>query len=373
MSTPRNHLFKNITVGLAFFCLLYVSTTSPASVVRSYLVAPASPQTTRKVNETSSTATSTSSLFSRIAPLFFPIDPETNQIALPSTVTTIMIDVGARDSDYMAVLEKRQDPTVALLMVDPLPDSYVPLQSRVAAYSMRDMDGRFLKTNSTNRAFLLPAALGESEGTVDFNIAPGPACGSILPVHDKNTFWCAKSIGQRKVMLFKLKDILDMLPTHNPQGIPIQVHIKIDAEGADLMVLKGAGAATFRERPISTVIIECMTDSGNETEAQEHFRTGDCVNREAIQWMCQQAGFCKAHIDNGNRLSNIFWAHPGLIPDSPEFQEDERIYGQLGHKVEQTLRQPMPEYLNDKRLTWKNFYGPVFDKHRLAMAKQQER
>jgi hypothetical protein len=70
------------------------------------------------------TATNTTSpppLLHQIAPLLFPMDAATGFIALPEPVTTVIIDVGARMSDYLKELERTKDPTVALFLFDPLP------------------------------------------------------------------------------------------------------------------------------------------------------------------------------------------------------------------------------------------------------------
>ena len=83
----------------------------------------------------------------------FPIDSQTGKIKFPQNITTVVLDVGARTSDYLSALEKGRDPTVALILIDPLPDSSIPLMKRVAEYSMQGWKGGewFLDERKSNR------------------------------------------------------------------------------------------------------------------------------------------------------------------------------------------------------------------------------
>jgi hypothetical protein len=56
----------------------------------------------------------------------------------PPTVEHIIIDIGAANSDYLAAVEQRNDPTVALILVDPVPASLVPLIERVSKFNLLD-------------------------------------------------------------------------------------------------------------------------------------------------------------------------------------------------------------------------------------------
>jgi hypothetical protein len=48
------------------------------------------------------------SLFSQVAPLFFPIDDATGLIAFPPEVKAFVFDFGARDSDNLRALERQR-------------------------------------------------------------------------------------------------------------------------------------------------------------------------------------------------------------------------------------------------------------------------
>ena len=102
-------------------------------------------------------------------------------IQFPDTVTTVIIDIGARESDYLDALEKAEDPSVALIMFDPLPPSFVPLRQRADAYAMRhpkatyktlkgQLAPKWLNPSFTNRVYAIQAAMGETEGTVRLKV-----------------------------------------------------------------------------------------------------------------------------------------------------------------------------------------------------------
>ena len=238
----------------------------------------------------------------------FPIDSQTGKIKFPQNITTVVLDVGARTSDYLSALEKGKDPTVALILIDPLPDSSIPLMKRVAEYSMQGWKGGewFLDERKSNQVFLLRAAVGENEGIANLNIAAAPACTSILETSAKNSFWCADSKRSIKVPIITLDGLLGLLPDDTSIE---QIHVKIDTEGADLAVLKGAAKTIPR---IDTVVIECNADAGNRT-----FRDDECMESHALEYM-KKRHFTNAHVKGQGDLVNIFFArddYHGPLPD----------------------------------------------------------
>jgi hypothetical protein len=155
------------------------------------------------------------SLFSQVAPLFFPIDAATGLIAFPLEVKTVIFDIGARESDYLRALELRKDPSVALILIDPLPASMIPIEKRAAEYALNEVGPPprgDLSPKFTNRVFTIGAAMGEEEGVVDFNIGMGPACSSLLDKTNTTGFWCVGSAGKIRVNKFMLKSVLELIP-----------------------------------------------------------------------------------------------------------------------------------------------------------------
>jgi hypothetical protein len=95
------------------------------------------------------------------------------------------------------------------------------------------------------------------------------------------------------------------------------INVKIDAEGADLLVLKGGGKALER---VSSVVIECggkHLEFDNTTEGAR--REGMCNDDEAIEHMCKERNFCRHEIEDQGGLSNIFFWNANssstFIPD----------------------------------------------------------
>jgi FkbM family methyltransferase len=255
------------------------------------------------LQQPASPAVAAKSLFSSIAPLYFPIEPTTGMIRLPKAVTTLAIDIGARESDYLKALEQTVDETVAILLFDPLPISFLPLQQRALTYTLKNAARQGLEPNRQDRVFALHAAVGEAEGTALFNIAAGPSCGSLLTTTagGAEAQACARSTDQKTVMVFTLEDILGMIPD---DGSIQSIHIKIDAEGADLSVLKGAGAAIRRA---SSVIIECQDLDPTDPRV---LRNGSCLYKEAAEYMCKEQEFCNAKFDISgprNQMGNVFF------------------------------------------------------------------
>lgn len=234
-------------------------------------------QTPSSANKAAAAASSGSSspvplrsLMKALAPSFFLMDPETDKIKLHENITTVVIDIGARDSDYLHTLAATLDPTIALLRFDPLPDSYIPLNQRAMAYAQTESESKWLSPLRSNQVFAVRAAVGPEETTSQFNIGTGPACSSMLDSHDDSKFWCAKSRGKITVNVVTLESILDLIPD-NIQDL----HLKVDTEGYDLEVLRGARDSI---RKFQTVIIEC--NERDKSGKTLHY-DGQCLMEDA--------------------------------------------------------------------------------------------
>lgn len=250
---------------------------------------------TRVASESPSTCPSITSL---LASTFFSINPENGLIQLPDTVKTVLIDVGAREpSGFLDKIERDEDPSVAVFLFDPLPDSFIPLQKRAAAYSMRKREKPWLDPTKSHQVFAIRAAMGENEGITSFNVGTGPACSSILQSNSNNTFWCAKSSRSIQALVLQLVHVIALIPPSVDN-----IHIKVDAEGADLLVLKGAGSALSR---VHTIIIECFgTEADQKTAVHQE---GGCYQPEAEAYM-KSVGFPTHSVEGqGSTQVNIFF------------------------------------------------------------------
>jgi hypothetical protein len=72
------------------------------------------------------------------------------------------------------------------------------------------------------------------------------------------------------------------------------IHLKMDAKGADHLVLRGADAAIHR---FKTVVIECQ---------ERHFENS-CIYEEVKECMCKDQGICNVHKTGQGDLINAFF------------------------------------------------------------------
>ncbi|CAB9530333.1 unknown protein [Seminavis robusta] len=195
-----------------------------------------------------------------VGSLLFPLNKH-GKLDLHPSMPNLMIDIGARESDYLAWLHK--DNTTSLIMVDPLPDSYIPLTMKVAEHAVLNIPKgqSWLNPQYKHQALIIRAAMGDTEGDTI------------------------------KTAVLRLERILDLVPPHIDN-----LHLKVDAEGADLTVLKGAGDQI---KKFGTVIIECAYSNVTRHE-------GDCHVHDAVKYM-DQYGF-EAHIlGQGKNQANILF------------------------------------------------------------------
>jgi len=284
-------------------------------------------------------------LLQQIAPMIFPMDPEdTTKIQFPSQVRHVVIDIGARNSDYLQTLEQQLDPTIALILVDPLPESIIPLASRAAIYNMKHTIvnnpnplNYYPDATYGDRVFVVRGGMGQTEqARVQFQMGGKPECGSLLKTAQGNNFECWGTTKQLVVSVFTLESLLDMIPeTDQIQS----VHVKIDTEGADHLVLEGAGAALDR---LSSIIIECAPPP-NATDVLVVKREGMCQEDKVMQWMCDERDFCGQSLKPQGGLSNIFFWKDDQSIVVPSFLTQATIQFQSWY-VELTKR------LNDKKI-----------------------
>ena len=94
-----------------------------------------------------------SSLINTIAYVTYPMKRSTGKLDLPSSVETVVIDIGARGSDYLRTMEQIEDNSTAVFLFDPLPSSGMPLAEKTASYSNRNRSKKWLNKSFENRVF----------------------------------------------------------------------------------------------------------------------------------------------------------------------------------------------------------------------------
>ncbi len=138
----------------------------------------------------------------------------------------VYIDVGAYIGDTTIIAEKAK----AIIAIEPVPQ-YVEILQRL---SQKD-----------NRIRVIPAPAGDGS-TLEFLQLPG--CDSMFAEARMFKKWAPKSKTVNRIILktIKIDDI------HIPEG---DLLIKIDAEGGELRILKGAEKTINERNPL--LLIEC--------------------------------------------------------------------------------------------------------------------
>lgn len=140
---------------------------------------------------------------------------------------TNCIDVGCHKGEILEEMI-RLSPDGKHFAFEPIPTMFDELQRKYG-----------------QRCIIMPYALADAEGTTTFNfVRNAPAYSGI----NKRKYAVAEpDIEEIQVELRRLDDLI---PTDTPIGL-----IKIDVEGAEMGVLRGAKALLNRDRPL--VIFEC--------------------------------------------------------------------------------------------------------------------
>ena len=150
---------------------------------------------------------------------------EDGEIFLPGWALRVKIDVGLSYSAANAVAWIREDPNLIVLGFEPLPESCV----RLRKWLSEQPDS----ANLSRQLVILPVALGREAGTSKLHItADDTASSSLLP---------PKNMGQQgtiEVQVFTIVDLLKLLPKERVSHID---YLKLDCQGMDLEILKGAG------------------------------------------------------------------------------------------------------------------------------------
>jgi hypothetical protein len=124
----------------------------------------------------------------------------------------------------------------------------------------------------------------------------GPACSSLLVKTNTTDFWCVNSSKSIRVNKFTLESVLELIPKTIES-----IHLKVDAEGADHLVLRGAGAAIHR---CKTVVIECQDKPKNHPD---RFFENSCVYEDVKEYMCKDQGICNARKEGQGGLINAYF------------------------------------------------------------------
>jgi FkbM family methyltransferase len=161
-----------------------------------------------------------------------------------------VLDVGANVGQYADFLRQEVGFRGLIASVEPIPECFEALRRRAA----KDVD--WLVVN---------AALGSAEGGATFNVMKYSELSSFL--EPRNEFVPGMAVlnqVQRRipVQIRRLDSVLTEIEAARDLG---RIYLKLDTQGFDLEVMKGAGAAIDRVRALQTElsvvpIYELMTD-----------------------------------------------------------------------------------------------------------------
>jgi len=173
-----------------------------------------------------------------------PMD-DAGLIHLPSTITRLKIDVGLSHNAPHSQLWLEKISNLAVFGFEPNLQAVGDLLSgrKRAQVSERwtpYFDHKFVGT----QFFLFPVALGSERGHVDFHATVNDAAHSSVLEPDKNSIANMGEYDVYPVAMFPLSDLLSRIPwgfDGDPGVFAIVEHLKIDAQGHDLEVLRGAG------------------------------------------------------------------------------------------------------------------------------------
>jgi FkbM family methyltransferase len=226
--------------------------------------------TIRTIQHLPSQLVFSSSLYS-LVPVHVANVSTQGHLDLGENVTAVVVDIGLEHWGFFAPYA-RENASVAVLGVEALPRNFFNVRARTHEWARaHGVDRR--------RVPVLNFAIGPNTSMVEFRTSWVPACGSILPTADTNKFWCAETVDRIHVPMVTLEWLLRLVPPH--AQLP---HLKIDVEGADLVVARSAGSQLSR---FDGVTIECQNV---HPRAPGQHRVGGCTVLEATAFF-RSAGF----------------------------------------------------------------------------------
>jgi FkbM family methyltransferase len=211
------------------------------------------------------------------------------KIDIPTSMRHVKLDIGLSYNAPMAQQWLLREDDLVVFGFEPNPASVASILQGAAKqhpFHGDPLETRFIGT----RFFLIPCALGSAaQKTVPFYVTSGDCgCSSLFK---PKTLAVSQII---EVPLFPLSDFFDLFPfdTH-----PVIDYIKIDAQGADLAIVKSAGNY-LAERVIYITI-----------EAEDAQYEGTINNLDAINEYMKSIGFVlyrSAHTDDPTYLNSRY-------------------------------------------------------------------
>jgi len=224
-----------------------------------------------------------------------PMTPHGHLRMLPST-RSVLLEVGCSDFHTMDIEELARYPNAFLVSFEPLLDKYALLLARgktrymqyqsfrrphyvkYAPKGLEAHDKSIPLGQHHERGIVLPLAVTPNGGPIGFNVGKVAGCSSILPAdpHSKHGGWCLDGLDRRYVESLSLQQVLNMTAP-----FPVQ-RLKIDAQGADLSLIKATDARLLRSRVHQ---IELEVEGSNRTLCGPPLYKGQPVCEEANEYL----------------------------------------------------------------------------------------
>jgi len=155
----------------------------------------------------------------------------------------MVMDIGAHWGLYSLLISRAVGPSGKVYAFEPVPQIFIRLKEHIAL-------------NNAANVIPVPIALSDGKGVAKMSVRGG---GSSLFRHLSDEFV--------EVQVERLDDFVER------EGIERVDAIKIDVEGAELKVIRGADKTIRRDKPILMVEIQAATLQAVETTPEELFET----------------------------------------------------------------------------------------------------
>ncbi len=143
----------------------------------------------------------------------------------------LVIDVGGNRGQYARLIRKRVGYRGALITVEPIPELAAELRHTAAG------DARWA---------IVDAALGEAAGTATLHVTRGIELSSLLAPSNVASDSLASFNTVERELSVRVQTLADLLAQHPLARGKRSIYLKLDVQGFELPVLRGAGPALER-------------------------------------------------------------------------------------------------------------------------------
>lgn len=181
-------------------------------------------------------------------------------IPMPKNTTHVVLEIGCSDRNTLDDELLPSDDTAFLISFEPMVDKWAILLARGTPryFGEGSRDAAVPLGHHHQRGVVLPMAITETGGPVNFNVGSVAGCSSVLAVNTSTTWgqWCAESLEQREVPSLSLSSAIALAGAK-----PIEL-VKIDAQGVDVSLVMATDPQLLRSR-VRKVRLETVADDCN--------------------------------------------------------------------------------------------------------------